>query len=295
MSFGNSFRQKSIIPFWGFMLKLILERLTLIWIHYWTHLRSAITGVRIGKWLSPFGGSSETSEVPFGSGRMFDKFAKYYDIGNRFMSLGQDQSWRAALLIAAKVSSDDFVLDLATGSADVAISAKSRFNAKRVVGLDPSIEMLKIGRLKVSRLGLRDVELVEGDAQSMPEFSDGMFDKITMSFGIRNVPDRAKALKEIRRVIVPKPASRLAIMEFSAPSSETFLGYMAALFVRYVVPLIGGLITGAIREYNYLEKSIFEFPSPLDFEKIIESSGFESVDRISLACGVVHIYVAKPR
>lgn len=295
MSFGNSLRQKSNIPFWRFMLEFILERLKLIRISCRAHLSSAISEIRGDKWLSAIRGSSERSEVPFGSGRMFDKFAKYYDIGNRFMSLGQDQSWRKALLIAANVSNEDIVLDLATGSADVAIFAKSRFNAKKVVGLDPSIEMLKIGRLKVSRLGLRDIELVEGDAQSMSEFSDGLFDKITMSFGIRNVPDRAKALREMRRVIVPKPASRLAIMEFAAPSSETFLGYMAALFVRYVVPLIGGLITGAIREYNYLEKSIFEFPSPLDFEKIIESAGFETVDRISLAFGVVQIYVAKPR
>lgn len=236
----------------------------------------------------------ESPDIPYGSGKMFDKFAKYYDIGNRFMSLGQDQSWRKALLAAAEVRSDDTLLDLATGSADVAIAAKSLFNAKTVIGLDPSFEMLKMGRSKIGTLGLSDIQLVEGDAQSMPEFKDGTFDKITMSFGIRNVPDRLKALREMRRVIVPKSSSRLAIMEFSSPSSSTIAGRAAQVFVRYLVPLIGGLISGATREYQYLEESIFKFPSPSEFEAMIDSAGFEKIKRISLAFGVVNIYISRP-
>lgn len=236
----------------------------------------------------------ESPDIPYGSGKMFDKFAKYYDIGNRFMSLGQDQSWRKALLAAAEVRSDDTLLDLATGSADVAIAAKSLFNAKTVIGLDPSFEMLKMGRSKIVTLGLSDIQLVEGDAQSMPEFKDGTFDKITMSFGIRNIPDRLKALREMRRVIVPKSSSRLAIMEFASPSSGTIAGRAAQVFVRYLVPLIGGLISGATREYQYLEESIFKFPSPSEFEAMIDSAGFEKIKRISLAFGVVNIYISRP-
>ena len=234
------------------------------------------------------------SSVPFGSGKMFDKFAEYYDIGNRFMSLGQDQKWRDTLLREAEIGVTDSVLDLATGSADVAIAARKIFKANKVVGLDPSVEMLRVGREKIASEGLNGINLVEGDAQTMPEFKDAEFTKITMSFGIRNVPDRLKALKEMRRVISPSADSRLAIMEFSAPEEGSYLGQVARLFVRYLVPLIGGLITDAKDEYQYLEKSIFEFPSPPEFEKIIESAGFKMVKRTSRMAGVVNIYIAVP-
>jgi len=236
------------------------------------------------------------SEQPvFGSGKMFDKFAEYYDIGNRFMSLGQDQSWREALLREADVGPSDDVLDLATGSADVAIAARQLFKAKSVIGLDPSVEMLRVGRTKIAALDLKKITLVEGDAQTMPQFKNGQFHKIAMSFGIRNVPDRLKALKEMRRVISPSTKSRLAIMEFSAPPEDSIMGTAAKLFVRHVVPLIGGLITNAVNEYQYLEESIFKFPSPSEFEKLIESAGFRMLKRTSFMAGVVNIYIAVPK
>lgn len=239
-------------------------------------------------------GTSSDKPV-FGSGKMFDKFAHYYDMGNRFMSLGQDQSWRTGLLAEAEIQKTDNVLDLATGSADVAISASASFHAKSVIGLDPSVEMLKVGRSKVDALSITNIDLIEGDAQAMPQFQDGEFDKITMSFGIRNVPDRLKALKEMRRVIAAADSSRLAIMEFSAPPVGTILGNVARWFVRHVVPLIGGLITSATEEYRYLEESIFQFPSPAEFEGLIESAGFEVVRTVSYAAGVVNVYIAKPK
>lgn len=239
--------------------------------------------------------SSPHAKAEFGSGKMFDKFADYYDTGNWFMSLGQDQKWRDAMLFEADVGIGDTLLDLATGSADVAIAAKSKFNATSVVGLDPSVEMLRVGRAKIGDMGLKNIELVVGDAQAMPEFSPGQFSKITMSFGIRNVPDRLKALKEMRRVISEKSNSRLAIMEFSAPSPDTVWGYTAKLFVRYVVPVIGGIISSATDEYQYLEESIFKFPEPEAFEAIIESAGFRMVKRTSFVAGVVNIYIAEPK
>lgn len=229
----------------------------------------------------------------FGSGKMFDKIAKFYDVVNTFMSLGQDKKWRIALLREAAVSPDDAVLDLATGSADVAIAARELFRCKSVIGLDPSVEMLNVGRLKIKHL--TGIQLVEGDAQSMPQFRDGQFDKITMSFGIRNVSDRVSALREARRVLKLSPSSRLAIMEFSAPQQSSIIGKAARLFVRHIVPLIGWLITNASEEYQYLEESIFKFPSPAEFAAIIESCGFDVVKMSSLAAGVVNIYIASPR
>jgi demethylmenaquinone methyltransferase/2-methoxy-6-polyprenyl-1,4-benzoquinol methylase len=238
---------------------------------------------------------SPEDKPAFGSGKMFDKFAAYYDIGNRFMSLGQDQSWRRALLKEIGVNSGDSLLDLATGSGDVAIAARTKFQAQSVVGLDPSVEMLKVAKSKAESSSLNGVTFVEGDAQSMPQFETGSFTKITMSFGIRNVPDRMKALREMRRVIASEDTSRLAIMEFSAPSQESIIGKIAQLFVRYFVPFIGGLITNATEEYRYLEESIFKFPSPTEFSAMISEAGFEMVTVKSFAAGVVNVYVARPR
>jgi demethylmenaquinone methyltransferase/2-methoxy-6-polyprenyl-1,4-benzoquinol methylase len=211
------------------------------------------------------------------------------------ISLGLDQNWRESLLREAEVHEGDRVLDLATGSADVAIAACRVFNATSVIGLDPSVEMLRVGRLKIAALDITGIDLVEGDAQSMPQFKNGQFDKITMSFGIRNVPDRLKALKEMRRVIKESVNARLAIMEFSAPQEGTIMGHAARLFVRHVVPVIGGLITNAVSEYQYLEESIFQFPSPIEFGRMIESAGFKMVKTSSFMAGVVNIYIATPK
>jgi demethylmenaquinone methyltransferase/2-methoxy-6-polyprenyl-1,4-benzoquinol methylase len=231
----------------------------------------------------------------FGSGKMFDKFAAYYDIGNRFMSLGQDQSWRKAMLEEAEMTPDDRLLDLATGSGDVAIAARTPHGCKTIVALDPSVEMLKVARVKAQAQQIYDIDFIEGDAQDMPQFEYGKFTKITMSFGIRNVPDRLKALKEMRRVMAAADSSRLAIMEFSAPPEHSFIGKAAQFFVRHIVPIIGGLITGATEEYRYLEESIFRFPKPPEFAALIEEAGFEMVRTTSHAAGVVRIYIAKPK
>lgn len=259
----------------------------------WKHYAIPVV---VGVWvISRFYNSASLGtddSVSFGSGKMFDKIAEHYDIGNWFMSLGQDQKWRRRMLSEADIKSTDNLLDLATGSADVAIMARMEFNALSVVGLDPSVEMLKVGRSKIEKHD--KIDLVVGDAQSMPEFASGRFSKITMSFGIRNVPDRLKALVEMRRVIAFSPDSRLAIMEFSAPAEGTVMGFIAKMFVRYFVPIVGGLVTSAIGEYKYLEESIFNFPSPEEFESIIESAGFSIIKRVSLMAGVVNIYIAKP-
>ena len=264
--------------------KIILPSVAIAW------LVSRILGKRERKQ------SDSLEEKPtFGSGKMFDKFANYYDIGNRFMSLGQDQSWRRALLAAIDVNPEDKVLDLATGSGDVAIAARTEFQAQSVVGLDPSVEMLKVAKSKAKSINLAEITFVEGDAQFMPQFETGSFTKITMSFGIRNVPDRMKALTEMRRVIASADSSRLAIMEFSAPSQQSIIGRVAQLFVRYFVPFIGGFITNATEEYRYLEESIFKFPTPAEFSGMISEAGFEMITVKSFAAGVVNIYVAKPR
>ncbi len=144
-----------------------------------------------------------------GSGAMFDRIATKYDRLNRIISFGMDQGWRVRLVRALELAESPKVLDVATGTADVAIAIADTHPDAQVVGLDPSLNMLEVGKQKIARFEGR-IELVAGDAQQLP-FADGTFDGACISFGIRNVPDRAKGLAEMRRVV--KPGGRVVVLE----------------------------------------------------------------------------------
>ncbi|MCK6552357.1 ubiquinone/menaquinone biosynthesis methyltransferase, partial [Myxococcota bacterium] len=153
--------------------------------------------------------------VPLGTGAMFDRIAGRYDFLNRVISLGLDLRWRRLAIDALDVGTSSKVLDLATGTADLAIEVAKRGAEVHVVGLDPSPKMLEVGRVKLAERALdRRVELVLGDAAALP-FEDASFDRVSMAFGIRNMPDRPKVLAEIARVL--RPGGRLAILELSTP------------------------------------------------------------------------------
>ena len=157
-----------------------------------------------------------------------------------------------------------------------------------VVGLDPSAGMLDVGRAKVAASRFDDrVRLVEGDAQALP-FEDNSFDRVTISFGIRNIPDRDKALSEIARVL--KPGGRLAVLELSQPTNG-LLGALARLHMQYFVPLTGALLSGA-QEYKYLRVSIEAFPAPAVFAKMVESAGLQIRQVQPLTFGACVLYVA---
>ncbi|EER15398.1 Ubiquinone/menaquinone biosynthesis methyltransferase ubiE, putative [Perkinsus marinus ATCC 50983] len=229
----------------------------------------------------------------FGSGKMFDHIAEYYDMGNRAMSLGLDQGWRRAMLEALSLRSDDKLLDLATGTGDVAIMAAHMANLSNVRGIDPSVGMVSVGKDKVIAEDLdKRVFLEVGDAQNLTTVPDQSIDKITMSFGIRNVPDRPRALREMSRVLVSSPDSLVGILEFTAPTG-TILAPIAKYFVRYVVPILGGLVSGNMDEYRYLEKSIFEFPTPEEFTNIINANGLKVIKVEHFVSGVVQLYIAQ--
>ncbi|CAK9038759.1 unnamed protein product [Durusdinium trenchii] len=255
-----------------------------------------------------------------GSGNMFDRIAFAYDAANKWMSFGLDQHWRTTMVKdCLQLRPDDRVLDLATGTADVSILVGQelrRLGASvrdAVLGVDPSNEMLRRGVAKVQQNGLEHVvRLVKGDAQDLrtvqvidaegtlaeksPGAREASVDKISMSFGIRNVPDRAKALREMRRVLDPSQQSRVCILELSLPTGETFLSRLARSFITEVVPLIGWVATmgSGGEEYEYLERSILRFPKPLDFARELQAAGLP-VERItSFAYGAVNLYTAAP-
>jgi len=219
-----------------------------------------------------------------GSGAMFDRIAPRYDLLNRLMSLGMDNQWRKRLLDAA--GEPRLLLDLATGTGDVAIAAARRWSNAAIVGLDPSKEMLALGAGKVARAGLTDrVALIEGDAQALP-FEDGRFDAVTMAFGIRNVPDRPRALKEMRRVLAP--GGRVTILELGEPADGAFIG-VARGFIHNVIPALGRLLSSK-EEYRYLARSIAAFPRACDFARIVAEAGFEEVAVSRLMLGSVHVF-----
>ena len=222
---------------------------------------------------------------------MFDAIAERYDLVNRIISLGVDQSWRQKTVAALELSAGARVLDLATGTADLAIQVARDAPDSHIVGLDPSSRMLEFGRRKVheAQLGGR-VELVTGDAQSLP-YAAGSFDGVCIAFGIRNVPDRPRALAEMARVT--RPGGRVAILELSEPSSGGWLSPLARFHVHTLVPWLGSLISGA-NEYRYLQRSIAAFPPAEQFARLMTEASLEVLDVHPLTFGVCHLYVATP-
>jgi demethylmenaquinone methyltransferase/2-methoxy-6-polyprenyl-1,4-benzoquinol methylase len=225
-----------------------------------------------------------------GSGAMFDRIAERYDLLNRVLSLGIDHGWRRRTVAALELAPHQHVLDLATGTADLAIAVARAQPLARVVGLDPSPRMLEVGERKLRAAGLRQqIELRTGNAEQLP-FDDRSFDRVCIGFGIRNVPDRPLALREMRRVL--RPDGRLAILELSEPRGGV-LGPLARFHVHTIVPTVGALLSGA-QEYRYLQRSIAQFPEPERFVSMMREAGLEAISTQSLTLGVCHLYVARP-
>ena len=231
----------------------------------------------------------EALTVRPGSGQFFDAIAKRYDLLNRIISYGIDKGWRKKTVRALELDGAMRVLDLATGTADLAIETARTHREVEVVGIDPSREMLAIGREKVQRGRLAPrVSLLEGDAQKIEQDGD-RFDAITIAFGIRNVPDRDAALREMVRV--GKPGARVAILELGEPRNG-IMGPLARFHVHVVVPTIGALLSGA-REYRYLQTSIAAFPAPEKFAEQMRAAGMVDVRVTPLTFGVCHLYTAR--
>ena len=227
-----------------------------------------------------------------GSGAMFDGIARRYDLLNRISALGMDQRWRDRAVTALELDrqSSPRVLDVATGTGDLALAILARHPASTVVGIDPSAEMLAVGRDKRHRLGLDHRLTLEcGDGQALPH-ADNSFTAATIAFGIRNVPDRGRALAELARVT--RPGGRIAILELSEPR-RGLTGAFARLYMHQVVPRLGALLSSA-KEYHYLRRSITAFPPPDEFATTIAASGLDLCTINRLTFGVCILFVATP-
>ena len=237
---------------------------------------------------------TEAERVPGdGSGAMFDRIAARYDLLNRLISLGGDRRWRR--IAAEALTLDSWtrrplrVLDVASGTGDLAIEIASRYPGVAVHGIDASRGMTEIGRRKVDQAGFGDrVTLDAGDALELP-FSDCTFDAATIAFGIRNIPDRNRALQEMARVT--RPGGRVVILEAGEPPSG-LTGALARFHIHVVVPFVGGLLAGA-EEYRYLERSIRAFPPVSEFVRTMAAAGLEEVETRSLTFGVCNLFLAR--
>ena len=232
-----------------------------------------------------------TSREPAKIAGMFDAIAHKYDTNNHLLSAGLDHRWRRTAIRALQMKPSDRLLDMCTGTGDLAIAAVTGDAGAPadVVGIDFSAEMLRFGLEKVRAAGLASrIHLARGDATRVP-LPDASVDAAAVAFGIRNVVDRDRGCREFARVL--RVGGRLAVLEFGTPQTPG-LKQLYQWYFRALLPKIGGLISGNSDAYKYLPASVGEFPPPEQFADVLRAAGFSKVEWKSLTFGVVYLYVA---
>lgn len=218
---------------------------------------------------------------------MFDSIAFRYDFLNRFLSAGIDQTWRKKALGFLKDIHPQQMLDVATGTADVAIMAHKILHPQKITGLDISLGMLDFGRKKVGKAGLNNIiDLVEGDSENIP-FADNSFDAVTVSFGVRNFAHLSVGLAEILRVL--RPGGKLVVLEFSKPATPVIKQFYS-LYMEHIAPGFGNLLSKNKCAYTYLNQSIKQFPEGENFTQILKQTGYQNLQRKPLTFGICTIY-----
>jgi demethylmenaquinone methyltransferase/2-methoxy-6-polyprenyl-1,4-benzoquinol methylase len=219
--------------------------------------------------------------------KMFETIAFSYDFQNSFLSLRRDVYWRRTLARCIISRDEALILDMATGTAEVAIEICKHHPGAKVVGVDFSPRMLAIGKEKVNsrNLGTR-IRLSLGDGRQLPVKS-GCFDAATIAFGIRNIEERDQALAEFNRIL--KPGGQLLIMEFDIPD-DLVLGTIYRLYFDYIMPPLGNLLSRTSYAYSYLADSVHDFPEEREFLQEIGKAGFTALDLKKLTYGIAKIF-----
>jgi demethylmenaquinone methyltransferase/2-methoxy-6-polyprenyl-1,4-benzoquinol methylase len=221
---------------------------------------------------------------------MFDAIAPRYDLLNHVLSAGMDRGWRDRAVEALALPEGARVLDLCTGTADLAIATVHGASGATVVGVDFAGEMLRLALAKVRAASLeRRIRLIRGDAACIP-LPDQSCDAATIAFGIRNVAEPERALSEIARVV--RPGGKLAILEFGQPRIPG-VRTLYSWYFRYLLPLVGRLVSKHQSAYSYLPASVGTFPPPSEFSRTLTATGFSHVRAVPLTFGIVYLFVAE--
>jgi len=221
--------------------------------------------------------------------KMFDKIAPYYDYLNRLLTVGIDTIWRAKAIKVMGKGNPKQILDIATGTADLAIEAAKKLNPDHVTGMDISKEMLAIGDKKLIKKGLNDkITLELGDSENM-KYESNSYDVVSSAFGVRNFGDLRKGLTEMHRVL--KPGGQIVVLEFSRPKAFP-IKQAFNLYFKNILPLIGKIKSKDDKAYKYLYESVQVFPDYDRFTQILDQIGFKDSKWSSLSFGICTIYSA---
>jgi demethylmenaquinone methyltransferase/2-methoxy-6-polyprenyl-1,4-benzoquinol methylase len=218
--------------------------------------------------------------------KMFDSISGRYDFLNRFLSLGTDIYWRKLMVNRLRKKQPKNILDIATGTADVAIAMR-KISPDQIIGLDLSEGMLEIGREKVKKKGLSQlIQLVKGDSENLP-YQENTFEAVTVAFGVRNFENLLKGLSEMNRVM--KPGGKVVILEFSRPRIFP-IKQLYDFYFRYFCPWWGKLISKDDSAYRYLYESVNVFPEGENFLEVAQKAGFKELKAERVTFGIVSLY-----
>jgi demethylmenaquinone methyltransferase/2-methoxy-6-polyprenyl-1,4-benzoquinol methylase len=219
--------------------------------------------------------------------RIFSSVTDHYDFLNHFLSAGRDKAWRRFLIQRLDFFSTHRLLDLATGTGDVAIVAAGPHPQIQMIGLDFARPMLEAAAAKIDPAGLsKRISLIQGDAMNLP-FPDGSFDAVTVAFGIRNMPDRQRVLEEMVRVLVP--GGKVHLLELNSPQSRWFRRLYLP-YLNHILPRLSRWFTKDPAAYQYLAESILHFPSAGDLAIEMEQVGLKDVQKFPISWGITYLH-----
>lgn len=220
--------------------------------------------------------------------QMFDSIAPRYDFLNRSLSLGIDQSWRKKAINSLREVSPQHILDVATGTGDLAIQAL-KLNPQHITGIDISAQMLEFGKQKVAEKGMTEkITLMQGDSANLP-FDDNKFDAITVAFGVRNFEFLQQGINQMYRVT--RKGGKLAVLEFSMPKAFPFK-QVYHLYFKYILPGLGAFISKSKSAYSYLPESVQHFPEGKEFAAYLQKAGYTNIKIQPLTFGICTLYTA---
>lgn len=238
--------------------------------------------------ITPFDDPGKTKKEQVAE--MFDSIAGCYDRLNRVLSAGIDRGWRKKAIRLLKSDQPQQILDVASGTADMALIAYNLLKPKLIVGIDISAEMLELGRKKIEKEGLEQViQLQRGDSETI-NFADNSFDAVIVAFGVRNFENLEKGLKEMLRVL--KPGGKLVVLEFSRPHHRVFRS-LYNLYMGAVAPEVARWFSKNKKAYQYLNQSAKLFPERQDFIDILNNAGYSDTSFKPLSAGICCIYAGR--